>query len=117
MMDDFQMIEAAQRAERIKAAAPYLAVSTDAIFTAIVLGKRKPGRPAFRPRVAMPEDAPAWFEDALKEQKGKALTIGKFMLFAGRFPYCKKEAYAIGRWLRASGRMPRKCGGQQLFDI
>lgn len=117
MIDDMQIIEAAQRAERIKSAVPQMTVSTDAIFGAIILGKRKPGRPGARPKVVVPTDPPAWFSEALAALKGQALTIGKLMTLAGRIPYAREEARAVGRWLRASGRKPRKCAGRQLFDI
>lgn len=117
MIDDVQIIEAAQRAERIKAVMPQLAVSTDAIFSAIILGKRKPGRPGKAPMIVMPTDSPEWFAEALDAMKGRALTIGRFMVLAGRAPYTRREAAAVGRWLRASGRLPRKSGGDQLFDI
>jgi hypothetical protein len=117
MIDDMQIIEAAQRAERIKAVMPQLAVSTDAIFSAIVLGKRKPGRPGARPKIVVPADPPEWFAEALVTMKGRALTIGKFMLLAGRIPHTRQEACAVGRWLRASGRKPRKRSGDQVFDI
>lgn len=117
MIDDMQIIEAAQRAERIKAVVPQLGVSTDAIFGAIILGKRKPGRPGERPKIVVPVEPQEWFADALVALKGKSLEIGQFMLQAGRIPVTRQEARAAGRWLRASGREPRKCGGRQLFDI
>lgn len=117
MIDDVQIIEAAQRARRIKDAVPGIGVSLDAVFAAIVLGKRRPGRQGQRPRILIPADPPAWFGEALAEMKGRSMTIGEFMLTAGRLPYTRAEALAVGRWFRASGRPPRKCGGRQLFDI
>lgn len=117
MIDDVQIIEAAQRAQRIKAAVPALGISADAIFSAIILGKRKPGRPGTRPKIVVPTEPPDWFAEALTSLKGQALTIGKFMMLAGRIPATREEARAVGRWLRASGRQPRKCAGFQLFDI
>lgn len=110
MIDDVQIIEAAQRAERIKAAVP-LAVSTDAIFSAII--HSKPGRSGAKPNV----EPPGWFAEALLAMKGQSLDIGQFMRLAGRVPVTRKEARAVGRCLRASGRKPRKCSGRQLFDI
>jgi len=117
LIDDMQIIEAAQRAERIKAVMPHLAVSIDALFTVIILGKRKPGRPGMSRKVVMPTDPPEWFTKALSDLKGRSLSIGKFMQLAARFPVTSEEARAVGRWLRASGRQPRKCSGEQLFDI
>lgn len=117
MIDDIQIIEAAQRAERIKATMPNLCVTKDAIFVAIVLGKRKPGRPSARLKVLIPSDPPEWFTDALASLKGHTLTIGEFMLRAGRLPVTRPEAVAVGRWLRASGRRPIKRGGRQVFAI
>ena len=112
-----QVIEAAQRAERIKAVMPQLAVSADALFIAIVLGRRKAGRPKTARNVAMPSEPPEWFTQALADLKGRAMTIGKFVILAGQYPSSMQQKVAIGRWLRASGRMPRKRGGNQVFDI
>jgi len=117
MIDDMQIIEAAQRAERIKAVMPQLAVSTDAIFSAIILGKRRPGRPGTRPKIVTPAEPLPWFTEALESLKGRAVEVGQFMLMAGRFPATIQEKRAVGRWLRTSGRAPRKSGGRQVFDI
>ena len=117
MIDDMQLLEAAQRAERIKAVMPHLAVSTDALFVGIVLGKRRPGRPSARPKLIAPTEPPAWFDEAMGQLKGRTLTIGQLMMQAGRFPATRLEARAVGRWLRMSGRHPRKKCGEQVFDI
>lgn len=117
MIDDIQIIEAAQHAERIKAAMPNLCVTKDAIFVAIVLGKRKAGRPSAKLKALIPSEPPEWFTDALATLKGNTLTIGELMLRSGRFPYARPEAVAVGRWLRQSGRMPIKRGGKQVFAI
>jgi hypothetical protein len=117
VIDDMQLIEAAQRAERIKAVMPHLAVSTDALFAAIILGKRRPGRPGMNRKIVVPTDPPEWFTTALAGLKGQTMTIGKFVMLAGKFPCTTQEKVAVGRWLRASGRKPRKCSGKQLFDI
>jgi len=119
MIDDLQIIEAAQRAERIKAALPELAVSTDAIFGALVLGKRKPGRPRLDALPTTSKEPPAWFTAALTSLKGQTLTCTEFLMQSGRFPCSKAETNAVGRWLRASGRSPKKRGKKrtQAFDI
>ncbi len=117
MIDDIQIIEAAQRAERIKAAMPSLCVSNDAIFVAIVLGKRRPGRPSARLKALIPSEPPEWFTEALTSLRGHALTIGEFMMLSHRTPVTRPEARAVGRWLRASGRHPIKRGGKQVFNI
>ncbi|MGN6329531.1 MAG: hypothetical protein ACTHL5_11380 [Rhodanobacter sp.] len=117
MIDDIQIIEAAQRAERIKAAMPSLCVSNDAIFIAIVLGKRRPGRPSAKLKALIPREPPEWFAEALTSLKGKALTIGEFMMWSKRIPATRPEKVAVGRWLRASGRHPIKRGGKQVFNI
>jgi len=117
MIDDIQIIEAARHAERITAIVPNLPVTKDAVFLAIILGKRKPGRPPVRLKAPIPSDPPEWFTDALVALNGKMLTIGQFMLGAGRFPATKAEKNAVGHWLRASGRKPIKRGGKQVFAI
>lgn len=117
MIDDMQIIEAAQRAERIKAVMPNICVTTDALFVAIVLGKRKPGRPHVRLKALVPGEPPEWFSNGLLSLKGKTLTIGEFMVLAGHFPVTRPEAVAVGRWLRESGRHPFKRNGKQLFAI
>lgn len=117
MIDDMQIMEAVQRAERIKAVMPHLTVSTDALFNAIVLGKRRLGRPTLLPKYIAPVEPAEWFDDALRLLKGRRLTIGKFMVLSGRLPVTRLEARTVGRWLRASGRQPKKCGGDQVFDI
>ncbi|UNK57167.1 hypothetical protein MNQ95_13675 [Pseudoxanthomonas daejeonensis] len=117
MIDDIQIIEAAQRAQRIKAVMPSIGVSTDALFVAIALAKRKPGRPALRPKIVVPVEPQPWFEEAVAALRGKSLTIGQLMLTAGRFPCTRQEATAVGKWLRQSGRQPRKTSGRQVFDL
>ena len=117
MIDDMQIMEALQRAERIKAVMPHLTVSTETLFTVIALGKRKPGRPRMLPKFTPPDEPPDWFDEALVLLKGRKLTIGKLMLMSGRFPITRLEARAVGRWLRATGGQPKKRGGEQVFDI
>lgn len=117
MIDDIQLVEAAQRAERIKAAMPQLPVSTDAIFTVIALDRRKRKRSARLVTPTTPDDPPAWFIEAVTDMKGQSVTVSNFALRAGQFPSSAKEIAAIGRWLRASGRKPRKSSGKQVFDI
>mgnify|MGYP003576961658 CR=1 FL=1 len=123
MIDDLQIIEAAHRAERIKAAMPQLGVSADAIFGALLLGKPKPGRPAeglkLTAQPTAPKEPPEWFTAALTTLKGQTLTCSEFLMQSGRFPCSKLERNAVGRWLRQSGRLPRKRGKQrvQAFDI
>ena len=117
MIDDIQIIEAARHAERITAVVPNLPVTKDAVFLAIILGKRKPGRPPVRLKAPFSSEPPEWFTEAASALKGRTLTIGEFMLLAGRLPYTRLEAVAIGRWLRGSGRKPIKRGGKQVFAI
>lgn len=116
MIEDIQILEAAQRAERLKAALPKITVSTDAIFNAIILGKRRVGRPRQAAR-GLPDAPPDWFTQSLECLKGRSLTVGQFLMHSGIIGATKAERNSVGRWLRASGRMPRKRGGEQLFDI
>lgn len=112
-MQDHQITEAMARADRIKATAPASAVTADAIFVAICTGTRT----ARARRPPSESDAPEWFAHALKALQGKRLTVGRFMVLAGKTPATKAEKNAVGRWLRASGREPKRQGGEQLFMI
>jgi len=114
---DAQIIEAAQRADRIKSVMSEGGVSADAIFTAIILRKRGPGRPTTRKIEAKPESPAAWFDEALLSLKGQSLTIGQLMLYSNVIGASKADRNAVGRWLRATGRSPRKSRGRKLFDI
>jgi hypothetical protein len=117
MIDDMQIVEAAQRAERIKAVMPQLGVSSDAIFTVIALSRNKRRRAA-KPIVAhMPQEAPAWFNETLEACKGTPLTVSQFLFRAGQFPVTPQLMTATSRWLRSAGRHPRKSSGRKLFDI
>ena len=117
MIDDLQIIEAAARAQRIKEAVPTIGVSTDAIFSVIVLTRSKPGRRPIQPKCEILADPPEWFHESLRALSGRRMTIGNFLLCAGRHRANKAERNAVGRWLRATGRTPRKTGGKQLFDL
>ncbi|MDG2526577.1 hypothetical protein P6166_14565 [Stenotrophomonas sp. HITSZ_GD] len=115
MTTDAEIIADMVKADEIKSAAPGSAVSADAVFLALRLGARQ------KPRKYHSSDrdapAPEWFADALVRLKGLPLTIGSFALLAGRGGAPRGERYAIGRWLRASGREPYKCGGELRFRI
>lgn len=117
MIDDLQIFEAANRANRLKNIMNPSPVSADAIFMAIILGKRSPGRPRSRQMAKAAMDPPDWFTETVAQYQGRSVEIKRFVVLAGRFPAPLTERMAIGRWLRASGRMPRKCGGKQLFDL
>jgi len=101
------------RADQIKALLPQSAVSADAVFLAI----RAATRPKRGYKPATDSAPPTWFFDALESLKGRKLTIGKFALLAGRLPMDKRGRNDLGMWLRQSGRMPYKAGGEQLFRI
>lgn len=113
MIDDLQIIEAAQRAERIKAAMPQLAISADAIFGALILGKRGPGRPRLN-TLPSRDEPPDWFTLALATLKGQTLTCTEFLFRCGHFPCTKTEKNDVARWLRASGRVPVRRGKQRI---
>lgn len=60
-----------------------------------------------------------WFTETLEALKGKGevITIPRFLMFANRFPVKRMDQVNAARWLREAGYMPRKTGGQLVFDI
>lgn len=96
-------------AGQIKARHPNSAVTADAIFARLCASDAKPEPAA--------TDTPEWFLDGLDRLRGKALTVGEFVLWAGKAPMDKAGRNRVGKWLRASGRAPRKTGGRVVFDI
>ncbi len=96
---------------------PQTSVTADAIFCAIVHDHPELSRPTQRQSLSKRPEPPAWFKETLENHKGKAVEIGYFAVLAGRFPAPLQERVAIGRWLRDSGRMPRRWGGKKLYDL
>lgn len=94
-----------------------LKVNLDAIFIALATNEAKAKRRNIR-RVSE-EAAPAWFTDTLAKLKGtgEKVTVGRFLLLAGKFPATKSDSISVGRWLREAGYEPRKIGGNQLFEL
>lgn len=115
MTQDAEIIADMVKADEIKNAAPSSAVSADAVFLALRM------RTSAKPRKYDKSDRhgppPEWFEQALVELKGRPLPIHRFLLLTGRHAAPRSERYAVGAWLRASGRMPYKCGGELRFRI
>jgi hypothetical protein len=114
MTSDHDIIADMTKADCIKNAAPGSAVTADAIFLALRACKKPPRKYHKSDRNGPPPD---WFIAALESLKGRSLTIGGFLLQAGRIPAPREERYAVGAWLRAAGREPYKCGGELRFRI
>jgi len=100
-------------------------ISLDAIFMSIAMHgavddaeRRAPIRPETRTgREAPPEE---WFETTLaklKKSAEKNVTIERFLLVAGRFPITRMDRINVARWLREAGHIPRKTGGNLIFDL
>ncbi|HHA2674735.1 TPA: hypothetical protein ACOECQ_000802 [Stenotrophomonas maltophilia] len=95
-------------------------ISLDAIFLALAAkdgDKAAAEAPTTRTTKEMP---PAeWFTETLDKLKGKgeAMTISRFLMYAGRFPVKYADQRHAATWLREAGYIPRRIGGQLLFDI
>lgn len=117
-MSDHEIIDQIMRADAIKAQVPQSGVSADAIFARLWNDGRKrsisPNRFHKSQRDLPPPD---WFNQALVDLSGRALTIGGFLTLSGRGDAKRPERCAVGKWLRDSGRRPFKRGGDQLFRI
>lgn len=94
-------------------------ISLDAIFTSLALQDAMLNTGGRRMRRTTEEEAPQWFKDTLARIKGKGerITASRFLMLAGRFPASKSDLWNVGRWLREEGYLPRKSGGQVLFDV
>lgn len=115
MTPDAEIIADMAKADEIKSAAPGSAVSADAVFLALQMRARQKPRKYHRSDWDAPP--PDWFAEALTLLKGRALTIGGFLMLSGRGHASRGERYAVGRWLRGSGREPYKSGGELRFRI
>ena len=115
MTTDADIIADMAKADEIKGAAPGSAVTADAVFLALQMRTRAKPRKYHRSDSNAPP--PEWFTEALATLKGRSLTIGDFVLLSGRLGAPRSERYAVGQWLRASGRQPYKCGGELRFRI
>ncbi|WP_323162843.1 hypothetical protein [Stenotrophomonas maltophilia] len=100
-------------------------VSVDAIFIALCSASAKPAalvEPVKAGVTAMPgrKQPPApWFTETLNALKGKgeAVTVPRFLLYANRFPVKRMDQVNAARWLRDAGYIPRKTGGNLVFDL
>lgn len=89
----------------------------DAVFGAVVahayrVERAGPGRPPVERT-----EPPVWFGEALTRLAGQSVTVSSFIMLAGQAPADQQTTRSVGRWLRDAGRIPRKVGGQQLFQI
>lgn len=98
-------------------------VSLDAIFISLCSlaqagdGSSTPARTVARPGRQQPP-AP-WFTETLAALKGKgeSITVARFLMFANRFPVKRMDQVNAARWLRDAGYIPRKTGGNLVFDL
>ncbi|HDS0948121.1 TPA: hypothetical protein QDZ34_004309 [Stenotrophomonas maltophilia] len=98
-------------------------ISLDAIFIALCNVQAHPeadskaDRTAVRPGNQQPP-AP-WFTETLAALKGKgeSVTVARFLMFANRFPVKRMDQVNAARWLRDAGHIPRKTGGNLVFDL
>jgi hypothetical protein len=100
-------------------------VSLDAIFISLCslastqseAAAAKQARTAARPGNQQPP-AP-WFIETLAALKGKgeSITVARFLMFANRFPVKRMDQVNAARWLRDAGHIPRKTGGNLVFDL
>jgi hypothetical protein len=100
-------------------------VSLDAIFISLCsLASAQPeataakqARTTARPGNQQPP-AP-WFIETLAALKGKgeSITVARFLMFANRFPVKRMDQVNAARWLRDAGYIPRKTGGNLVFDL
>ena len=93
-------------------------VSLDAVFVALAASGTK-GKTTERVRKMADEIPPDWFEDTLNRLKGtgEKITVGRFLLLAGKFPATRGDALRVGHWLRERGFIPTKTGGNQLYTL
>lgn len=91
-------------------------VTLDAVFIAIA--RSRDGAPPRLKRVS-DEAPPEWFCATLEKLRGSGerITVGRFLLLAGRYPATRADSLGVGRWLREAGFIPKKTGGQVLFDL
>lgn len=100
-------------------------VSLDAIFISLCsLVSAQPEATAARQArtTARPgnQQPPApWFIETLAALKGKgeSITVARFLMFANRFPVKRMDQVNAARWLRDAGYIPRKTGGNLVFDL
>jgi len=94
-------------------------VSLDTIFNALACGHLAEQREHRRQQQVQdrPTKPPEWFAETLTRMAGEKATVSRFLMMAGRYPVQRAEAVDVGRWLRESGRIPTKKGGQLIFDL
>ncbi|HEL3178893.1 TPA: hypothetical protein UME25_004717 [Stenotrophomonas maltophilia] len=98
-------------------------VSLDAIFISLCsLARAGDGSSTQARTVARPgrQQPPApWFTETLAALKGKgeSITVARFLMFANRFPVKRMDQVNAARWLRDAGYIPRKTGGNLVFDL
>lgn len=92
-------------------------VSLDALFIALSAAESRTKKRDIQR--APKEAAPEWFNETLAKLKGtgERVTVSRFLLLAGQFPASKADSFNTGRWLREAGFMPKKIGGNLIFEL
>ena len=94
-------------------------ISLDAIFAALAFDDALQRAEPIKVRRASDEEPPQWFTDTLEQLKGSGekITVARFLMLAGKFPATRPDSLNVGRWLREAGFIPRKTGGNMLFEF
>lgn len=96
------------------------AISMDAIFIALASAQNvTASTAAATPRPGREQPPADWFTETLQKVagKGEAMTVSRFLMYAGRFPVKRMDQINAVRWLKEAGHVPRKTGGQLVFDL
>jgi hypothetical protein len=94
-------------------------VSLDACFIALALDDAIIRAELPKVRRASEDEPAPWFHDTLNKLKGtgEKVTVGRFLMLAGKFPATRSDSLNVARWLREAGHTPRKTGGNLLFEF
>jgi len=90
-------------------------ISLDTVFLALAGRAQSSPTPSRRADDAPPE----WFTETLNRMRGSGekMTVGRFLLLAGKFPAERKDSLDAARWLREAGIEDKKIGGNLLFHF
>lgn len=103
-------------------------ISLDAIFVSLSLtaamrghGEQPAaGKTAVKTAPGRHAAPPEWFTETLEKLKAsgeKHINVGRFLLVAQRLPAERMDRINVVRWLREAGIVPRKSGGNLIFDL
>ncbi|WNL50908.1 hypothetical protein Murka_0072 [Xanthomonas phage Murka] len=91
-------------------------LSLDAVFAAVVAYAAQPARGPGRPPTPS-TPPPDWFREALTRLHGQRVTASSFLMLSGHATATEDDRRSVGRWLRDAGKIPKKIGGQQMFQL